>query len=100
MKGRGFELSGTCQPEGEVEQVPLPTPAYLTVWTPHTVSPTFELLTGYGNMHQNCTGVEWKAKGEHPLIRAFLSRAQGSDEISGTGYEYSYVLRTALYRRK
>jgi hypothetical protein len=100
LKGRGFELSGTCQPEGEVEQVPLPTPAYLTVWTPHTVSPTFELLTGYGNMHQNCTGVEWKAKGEHPLIRAFLSRAQGSDEISGTGYEYSYVLRTALYRRK
>lgn len=100
LKGRGFELSGTCLPEGAPEKVPLPLPAYLTVWTPRTISPTFELLTGYGNMNQNCTGVEWKAQGEHPLIRAFLSRAMGSDEISGTSYQYGYVLRTALYQRK
>jgi hypothetical protein len=100
LKGRGFEIGATCRPEGAAEKVPLPTPAYLTVWTPRSVAPTFELLTGYGNVNQNCAGVEWKAKGNHPFIRAFLSRAQGGEDISGTSYQYGYVLRTALYRRK
>lgn len=51
-------------------------------------------------INQNCEGFEWKAKGDHPFVRAFLSRAQGGEEISGTSYQYGYVLRTALYQRK
>jgi hypothetical protein len=100
LKGRGFEVSGTCRPVGEPEKIELPTPAYLTVWSPRAAVQTFELLTGYGSTRQNCEGVEWKAKGDHPFVRAFLSRAQGGAEISGTSYEYGYVLRTALYQRK
>lgn len=99
LKGRGFEIRGTCRPTGEAEKVELPTPAYLTVWSPRAATQTFELLTGYGNMDQKCDGVEWKANGDHPFVRAFLSRAQGGEEISGTSYQYGYVLRTALYQR-
>lgn len=99
LKGRGFEITGTCRPIGTAEKVELPTPAYLTVWSPRASVQTFELLTGYGNMDQNCEGAEWKARGDHPFVRAFLSRAQGGEEISGTSYEYGYVLHTALYRR-
>lgn len=98
LKGRGFEITGTCRPTGEAEKVELPTPAYLTVWSPRATAQTFELLTGYGNMNQSCEGAEWKARGNHPFVRAFLSRAQGGQEISGTSYQYGYVLRTALYR--
>jgi hypothetical protein len=100
LKGRGFEVSGTCRPVGAAEKIELPTPAYLTVWSPRAATQTFELLTGYGSMSQNCEGVEWKAKGDDPFVRAFLARAQGGAEISGTSYEYGYVLRTALYQRK
>jgi hypothetical protein len=85
---------------GEPEKLKLPTPAYLTVWTPRTIAQTFELLTGYGNTNQGCAGVEWRAEGNHPFVSAFLARAQGAAELSGAEYEFGYVLHTALYQRK
>ena len=100
LKARGLEVTGTCKPSGTAEKVELPTPAYLTVWSPRAAVQTFELLTGYGSMDQNCEGVEWKATGDHPFVRVFLARAQGGERIGGTSYQFGYVLHTALYQRK
>ena len=100
MKEQGLEISGTCQPQGEPEKLELPTPAYVTVWTPRTVARTFEMLTGYGIRKQVCSAVGWKAEGGDLLVAAFFSRPMDVEETGVAVYEFGYMLRTALNRHK
>jgi hypothetical protein len=99
LKADDLEISGTCQPQGKPEKVSLPSPAYLTIWTPRPIAGTFEILTGYGSLNQGCAAVEWQARGRHPLARIFLSRGTEETPVSDTEYESGYVLRSALYQR-
>jgi hypothetical protein len=100
LKANDLEISGTCRPQGKPEKVSLPSPAYLTVWTPRPIAKTFEVLTGYGSMNQECSAVEWQAHGNHPLALIFLSRGNKETPVSDTEYESGYVLRSALYQRE
>lgn len=101
LKTKRLHVTGQCKLAGNPKPADLGEPPfYQTVWTPRPHPDTFEVLTFYGHIRQDCQTADWQINGEDLLVKAFRHRAEGSLEISGTEYYSNYVLRGGLYRRQ
>lgn len=100
LKTNDLRVGGQCKLAGSPKPADLgEPPTFQTVWTPGTVARTFEVVTFYGHLRQDCSAADWQIDGEHRLAKAFRKRAMGGLEISGTEYYSNYVLSGGLYRR-
>ena len=95
LKTADFEIMGICKRQKPIK-MQAKYPAYQTYWSPLPYARSFEVVTFYGHKAESCSA-QWTFKGNHPLIKAYHSRAEGSVLISGTEYSWDYVLKGALY---
>ena len=100
LKNSSLDVRGRCQLAGAPYLPDFGKPPFMqTVWTPRSLSSTFEIITFYGHAQQDCRAPVWQISGTNLLAEAFRNRAAGVQDISGTDYYAHYVLRGGLYRR-
>lgn len=100
LKTADLEVRAQCRLVGDTFEPDFGKPPFLqTIWTPRPVAETFEVITFYGHVQRKATDANWVISGKNPLVEAFRRRIQGGEEVGGTEYFASYVLRGALFRR-
>lgn len=76
LRADSLRVVGRCKLAGSPKPADFgKPPIFQTVWPPRPLAETFEVVTFYGHLRQDCGTADWQINGEHQLVKAFPGRA-------------------------